>query len=305
MLKNEKYAGIFVFNKTQRKIAGKRNGHLLKNKDEIIRVPGGVPAIVSQATWSNVQSKMQNNKRQAGSYSAKAIYILSGHIVCGKCNSAMTGKQARQGRNKQMYGYYECSARKRTRTCDMKPINKEYIEKEVINALYNNFFGPDVSDEVSTKLHESLSCHVKESEPYMKAAKKRLAQIQHEIDNVVNAVAAGMFHPSMKQKLDDLEAQKAALEIRISEAELESKSTIFSIEQIKGYLSIFSTIREMPAAEQKKVVDLFVEQVIVYEDHADFNFGFYIERMDRKKKTTQEGGLNGSYLNLDGGGEGS
>lgn len=54
----------------------------------------------------------------------------------------------------------------------------------------------------------------------------------------------------------------------------------------------------MPAAEQKKIVNLFVDHVVVYEDHADFNFGFYVDRIDRKKKTTQEGGLNGSYLNL-------
>jgi site-specific DNA recombinase len=42
-----------------------------------------------------------------------------------------------------------------------------------------------------------------------------LAGVQTEINNIVNAIAAGMFHPSMKEKMDELEAKKANLTIRL------------------------------------------------------------------------------------------
>ena len=43
ILSNEKYTGVYVFNKTQRKgINGKRNGHKQKSEDEIIKVEGGI-----------------------------------------------------------------------------------------------------------------------------------------------------------------------------------------------------------------------------------------------------------------------
>lgn len=47
ILTNEKYTGVYIYNKTAKKDAfGKRNGHAYKDKSEIIRIEGGIPAIV-------------------------------------------------------------------------------------------------------------------------------------------------------------------------------------------------------------------------------------------------------------------
>ncbi len=49
ILSNEKYTGVYVFNKTQRKgVNGKRNGHKQKSEDEIIKVEGGMPQIIDK-----------------------------------------------------------------------------------------------------------------------------------------------------------------------------------------------------------------------------------------------------------------
>ena len=49
ILSNEKYTGVYVFNKTQRKgVNGKRNGHKQKSDDEIIKVEGGMPQIIDK-----------------------------------------------------------------------------------------------------------------------------------------------------------------------------------------------------------------------------------------------------------------
>ena len=116
ILKNEKYNGTFVFNKKKEKDAlGKRNP---KAKPEevndscfffidnifvcffvyiitkrwlsstmftlICRVENGMPAIIDKQTFEKVQQKMIENKKRAGSFKAKHMYILSGMIFCGE-----------------------------------------------------------------------------------------------------------------------------------------------------------------------------------------------------------------------------
>ena len=51
ILKNEKYRGVYIFNRTERKINGKRNHHKSKSEDEIIRIEGGMPRIIDDETW--------------------------------------------------------------------------------------------------------------------------------------------------------------------------------------------------------------------------------------------------------------
>ncbi|MEN6463355.1 MAG: hypothetical protein ABFC94_18550 [Syntrophomonas sp.] len=60
-----------------------RNNHASKNTDDLIRVKGGMPAIVSKEDFAAVQAKMARNKRQPGFYKAKELYLLSGLIFCG------------------------------------------------------------------------------------------------------------------------------------------------------------------------------------------------------------------------------
>ena len=43
LFKNEKYKGVYVYNRAAPKTAGKRNNHLSKSDEDIIRIEGGIP----------------------------------------------------------------------------------------------------------------------------------------------------------------------------------------------------------------------------------------------------------------------
>ena len=89
ILKNEKYTGVYIYSKSAPKdIDGKRNGHRYKDENEIIRVEGAVPQIVSREDFDKMQKLMATRKKRAGAFSAKETYLLSGKIVCGECDSA-------------------------------------------------------------------------------------------------------------------------------------------------------------------------------------------------------------------------
>ena len=53
ILSNEKYTGVFVFNKAAARADGKRNNHT--QKDNYIRIDGGCPAIVGKKLFAQVQ----------------------------------------------------------------------------------------------------------------------------------------------------------------------------------------------------------------------------------------------------------
>ncbi|MDK2822036.1 MAG: site-specific recombinase [Clostridia bacterium] len=66
ILRNEKYTGLFVFNRSSSKSAGKRNNHKSKDNKDIIRIPDGLPIIIDTDTFRKVQDKMDKRKKAPG-----------------------------------------------------------------------------------------------------------------------------------------------------------------------------------------------------------------------------------------------
>lgn len=65
---------------------------------------------------------------------------------------------------------------------------------------------------------------------------KRKEEIDKSISAIVDAIAAGHFHPSLDAKLTELEQQKNEVEIRLRELELKPDVSIITEDMIKAYL---------------------------------------------------------------------
>jgi hypothetical protein len=228
-----------------------------------------MPRIIDDETWEAVQKRMGKNKK--GANSAKEIYLLSGLIFCGKCGGAMTGTRKFAGRNKDLYVSYECSTRKRTKACDMKAINKNYVESIVIEHLEENVFSPEAIESLVSKIKDYAASQSKEINRDIKVFTDQLAGVQTEINNIVNAIAAGMFHPSMKAKMDELEAKKANLTIKLEEAKLQAQTHAPTEDMIRKYLQKDADIKNKSLEEQKRIIQAYVKKVIVYENTIDIN----------------------------------
>jgi hypothetical protein len=101
MLRNEKYSGTFTFRK------GRKHNYHAK-RDDTIRVPGAIPAIVDIQTWETVQSKLTSMKKVR----SKPGPVLRGFVYCGDCGSKMYSSGANHRR-------YQCGRwyRKRDVKC--------------------------------------------------------------------------------------------------------------------------------------------------------------------------------------------
>jgi len=265
LLRNEKYAGVFVFNKTAQKQNGVRNGHKKKPPEEVIRVEGGMPTIISKELWEEVQGKMDGRKHAKGATKAKETYLLSGIVFCGSCGASMVGNRKFAGRNKTLYASYECNGRKRLKNCDMKAVGKDYVEGIVIDYLMNSLFSEEGIEIVSQRLYEHTVKRSQEIPDDLKKFSRELAAIQKQIDNIVNAVAAGMFHQSMKDKMDNLEVEKHKLTIRIEEAKNQMKLNIMPTKDtIRAYFMRDMNLKEKSLEEQKRIIQTYVQKVIVF-----------------------------------------
>lgn len=79
ILKNDKYCGIYTYNKTSRKYKNGRRNLKKYNKDEdIIRVEDGIPKIISKEKFNTAQQEIKKRTKSRGKKIAVREYILSG-----------------------------------------------------------------------------------------------------------------------------------------------------------------------------------------------------------------------------------
>ena len=59
--------GVYIFNRAAAKdVSGRRDNHQCKNEDEVIRIEGGMPAIVSEAVFNGVANILRSRRQMSG-----------------------------------------------------------------------------------------------------------------------------------------------------------------------------------------------------------------------------------------------
>ena len=211
--------------------------HMFKNRIYIgeykyadIVIPDGVPAIVPVELFNRVNELMQKNKRASAKNKAKERYILSTKLFCGKCMSMYVGDCAKK-KDGTYYRYYKCAASKR-HECKSKAIRKDLIEDFVIDKLIKFILDDEAINVIAEKIIELLN---KESD-ILPALKAQLAETRKSINNIMNAIEAGVLTRSTKERLEKLEEDEERI---INSIKVEENSTpLLTKEQIVSMIMI-------------------------------------------------------------------
>lgn len=102
--------------------------------------------------------------------------------------------------------------------------------------------------------------------------RKQLAEIEKGIDNIVNAIQAGIFSNSTKQRLDELEAEKSELSVQILKEEI-SKPTITK-EEILYYLTKYRKLNMKQLDHRRRLIDSFVNAIYLFDDYLVITFNY-------------------------------
>lgn len=265
ILKNEKYAGIYVFNKYSKGTTTK-----MKAESEIIRIPGGVPAIIDLDMFNMVQMRLKDNKHNATN-KAKHNYLLTGKLICGDCGARMIGHTAISKAGKEYSSYY-CGNRYRTKTCKMKPVGCNFIENDVINTLRYKIFNDKKIKSVSQDILREHEITKKQFNSDLKLLEKQLKEIDNNINNMVEAISNGMYHQTMKNKMDELEENKQSIGKMIFNIRINESINKYDINSIRKRLFEDKALLESKEPDkQRHVINVYVESVIMYNDHSKTN----------------------------------
>jgi site-specific DNA recombinase len=289
IIRNEKYSGVYIFNKLSSKdMDGKRNGGLYKDEKEIIRIEGAVPQIISKDEFKFAQDKINSRKKKRASNKAIEYYLLSGKIICGKCGSSYVGNRKKSGRNKSLYITYCCGARKNKQTCMNKEIRREYIETFVLEKLSEYVYNDKIIPKIVEKYNNYQLYKNSEFVEKRDNIKKIIDEKEKEIQNIIDFVMEAGGSKSLADKLKQLESEKVNLEIEYKKVYNDNMVDEVNEEDIKKCFKLAKSLISLgKLSVTKRLIDMFIDMIIVHEDRVDVIFRFHPDLLDENRSVNE------------------
>jgi DNA invertase Pin-like site-specific DNA recombinase len=139
-------------------------------------------------------------------------FLLSGLLTCGVCGGGFTITA------KDRYG---CARRGRQGTCsNSRGIKRLDLERRVLDGLRSSLVTPDLVAEFVAEYQTEWNRLQGERRAAASQRDRQLANVQRRLAGIVEAIERGIITPTTKQRLEELEAEKASLEVFPVEAPL-------------------------------------------------------------------------------------
>ena len=102
--------------------------------------------------------------------------------------------------------------------------------------------------------------------------RQQLSECEKAIENMLNAIQAGILTSSTKERLEKLEAQREDLKLSIAQAQLIKPR--YTKEQIVSWISRFKYGKADDPEYQKQIIDTFINSIYVFDDRLVFTYNF-------------------------------
>lgn len=258
--------------------------HILHNRAYIgeyrysdVIVPGGMPRLISDDLFQQVQARFIQNKRtprpQQQTADDAPRYWLTGKLFCGLCGEPLHGVSGTGKSGKRWY-YYACNGKTRRKGCHLPNVKQTTIEAHVVWILMRLLSDTENLASISADIaHEYQSRD--DSGAYLDSLKQQLKDAEKGINNLIKALEAGAVSEALTARLNALETQKSALRDQI-EAETIKRELTGNQHTIQAFFEKFSRARleinDIETAEQ--ILDYFVSKIYVYPDPLRIVFEF-------------------------------
>ena len=241
ILSNERYTGVYIWGS--------------------VRTPGGMPAIISVSDFEEAQRMKKKTARHVEQ--GAVDYLLTGKAFCGLCGSSMVGDSGTSKTGARHY-YYSCLERKRHTGCTKKSVRKDLLEDTVVSFVLDHVLCDEeigkIADAVMTLQAEEMK-----SSP-LAAMEAELADVEKKIQNINNAIAAGIWNSSTSSMLKELEDQAADLRVSVETLRY-SQSQLMDRDRVLFFLHRFTTGDRNDPLLRRSIIETFINAVYVYDDH--------------------------------------
>ncbi|MBM3120318.1 MAG: recombinase family protein, partial [Chloroflexi bacterium] len=215
ILNHHVYYGAAVWNRTHTKT------RTLKPEEEWIIQEGNHEPIISKEIF---MKRKQMGQESIGdrfqSNAHKAQWLLAKMIRCGECGKAYVGVRRNKvmweggKKKKHLLNRYACSGHinQGNSKCRSFYIDQQFLENAVVSLVKNEIVRPMRLREIEDAVHKRLKQMQSSRDDTEKAYYARLQEINTGIDRFYDAIATGLDPDVCKQKIDELQQQKAFLE---------------------------------------------------------------------------------------------
>ena len=245
ILKNDAYIGVYHYGS--------------------IRIPGGMPEIISQDLWDLCQLMRKKTSRHFEK--SPEGYLLSGKLTCGYCGSKLYGNYGSSSNTstgwKKRYYYYACRGRKEGICKGAYYTRKEIIEKPVMDLMINHLLQEPLIDRFVDLVADTLNMQ-HESSPLAQLEKDYKETVK-KIDNINQAIAEGIWATSTGELLNSLTAHAEQLQRDMFYHQMTESKTI-SKERIKFFLRKIIDGDYKDYEFLKTVANTLINSVVVYRD---------------------------------------
>lgn len=273
-LNNHVYYGATTWNRVDAK------SNAIRPESEWVIVEDAHEAIISKEQFMKRKRLAQSRIVKSFATNAyKTQWLLARMIRCGECGKGYVGikrkRVRREGGEKSEYYLkrYVCTGHLNHGKVACEPfyIDHDYVERAVIQAIKNEITRPMRMREIERAVKSRLKELQGEQNGIEESYHARLKEINLNIGRYYNAIAEGLDPNVCKQKIGELQGQKALLE-----GELDEKADSLSI--AKDFENDMVIIRKMarnfnqefaqlPFDEQRMLILHFVERIEII-DHA-------------------------------------
>ena len=255
----------FTYNSVQTLLTNKR--YIGENHFKDIVMPDSIPAVVDKDLFEEVQLKIKKNSRAPARHKAEDDYLLTTKLFCGMCGAMMFG-ECGTGRNKVVHHYYKCATAKRFKTCKKKTVRKEWLEDLVIAETMKLIQDDAVIDAIVAEVMELQD----QENTTLPLLEKQMREVENGIENMLNAIQAGVLTNSTKSRLEKLEAQQKELEVRIAEEKIARPR--LSENQVRFWLTRFRKLDPNVKSHRETLINTFVNAVYLYDEKVLITFNY-------------------------------
>ena len=225
ILNNELYAGVLVWNR-QRFVKDPATGKRVSRpnpENQWIRTEVPHLKIVDDELWQAARARQQQISALFGPNPAntregrakrlhlanRPVSLLSGLLTCGCCG----------GRIGILTNRYGCLNHHRRGTCaNNRTITRDKIEARVLAGLKDRLVSSEAVAEAVRAYAAEMNRLNHDRRAQAESDHRALQKIERAVAGIMAAIEDGLYQPSMKARMDELERQKAEITQRLSEA---------------------------------------------------------------------------------------
>ena len=169
ILRNEVYTGTLIW------------GTKAKDEADPVRVEEAFPAIVSKAQFRRVNSRVRSRAfKTTHPRRIASSYLLSGLVKCYRCETLLTGQDAKGGR----FRYYVCQSliKRGKDACETPRLNARYFEQLIVGRIRSSILAKNGSDDMATVVVKELDRLVQEQRGRIETIESELKDVRRRLD---------------------------------------------------------------------------------------------------------------------------